>query len=155
MRTAALVGVLALTIAGSAAAAGGTSIAKAPLVRAGAEETENTSSDTTLREDVGSALSHGCWNDFEYWRLALSTGDKVSISGKATLGADNFAVGVFPAGTTDRTIHGSTSILNAFPDSRVARFTAKTTGTYALVVGPNCYNGTDGQFSFVVTVAHV
>jgi hypothetical protein len=150
----AFVVVLALTFAAGAAAAGGTSIARAPLVKAGAQETENTSNDPTLRQDVGSALSHGCWNDFEYWRLPLAAGDKVSITGKATLGGDNFALGVFPAGTTDRTIHQAASILNAFPDSRVARFTAKATGTYPLVIGPNCYNGTDGQFSFVVTVAH-
>jgi hypothetical protein len=150
----AFVVVSALIIAGSAAAAGGTSIAAAPVIRAGVHESENTATDPTRRGDVGSELSQGCWNDFEYWRLPLKAGDKVSITGNASVAGYHFAVGVFPAGTTDKNVDKMATILNAFPGSHVAHFTARTAGTYPFVIGPNCYNGSDGPFSFVVTVTH-
>jgi hypothetical protein len=144
----------ALVVVSGAAAAGGTSVATGPIVRAGIQQAADTASDPTSRHTVGSEESRGCWNDLEYWRLPLAAGDQVLIKASALSPAANFAVGIFPAGTTDRTIHNVAALLNAFPSGGPIQFTARATGTYPIVAGPNCYNGTDGPFTFVVTVRH-
>jgi hypothetical protein len=140
--------------AGAAHAGGGASIASAPIVKLGAEQVQNTASDRTSTGDVGSGTSLGCWNDHEFWRVPLAAGDAVLLKGTSVSPGHSFSIAVFPAGTTDRNVSKATAIVVGFPDRAPVRFTARSTGTYALVAGPNCYDGTDGTFKFSVTVRH-
>jgi len=137
--------------ASGAAAAGGTSIGGAPMIRLGVQQTQNTQNDPTARGDVGSGASLGCWNDHEFWRVQLNAGDAVLLRGVSVSPGHNFAVGFFPPGTTDRTLGKAAILVYGFPDKRAVRFIARTSGTYPIVAGPNCYDGTDGTFKFTVT----
>jgi hypothetical protein len=150
----ALVLASALVAAGSATAAGGTSIAAAPIVRAGVEATGDTAGDSTADGSVGSDESPGCWNDVEYWRLRLAAGDEVSIKGTAVSPAYHFGIGIFPAGTSDRNIGRAVAFMSDFPKRNPIRYAARSSGTYPLVIGPTCYNGLDGPYTFAVTVRH-
>jgi len=145
-------GVSALTAARGAVAAGGASISGAPVVRSGVQESGNTMSDPTGNGSIGSDLSPGCWNDVEYWRLPLTAGDQILVKGTATPPAFHFQVGFFPAGTTGRNIDKEVAVVSVFPSRGNIRFTAGSTGTYALVFGPGCYNGSDGPYNFTVVV---
>ncbi len=144
----------ALLVVGAAAASGGTTIAAAPLIQSGAQETGNTAADSTTEGSEGIGQSSGCWNDLEYWRLPLVVGDSVLISGGAVSPGANFEIAVFPPGTTNANIANASAVEDGLPLSRSLHFTADATGTYPLVAGPNCYDGTDGPFSFRVTVTH-
>jgi hypothetical protein len=144
----------ALAGAGAATAAGGASIAAAPVLRAGVEAAGNTASDSTGNGSIGSELSPGCWNDVEYWRLRLAAGDVVSIKGTAASPSWHFGIGIFPAGTTDRNVDKAVAFTSTFPKHNPIRFTAHTAGTYPVVIGPTCYNSSDGPYTFVVTVRH-
>jgi len=143
---------VALAAASGAGAAGSASISGAPIVRAGVQETGNTMTDSTGDGSIGSDLSPGCWNDVEYWRLPLTAGDEVVLSGKTTPPAYHFQVGFFPAGTTDRNIDKEVAVVSGFPGRAPIHFAAHSTGTYALVFGPGCYNGSDGPYTFTVSV---
>jgi hypothetical protein len=145
--------IVALSVAGSAAAGGGTSIAGAPTIRSGVELPMDTLSEPTVAGTDGSEQT-GCWRDFEYWRLPLTAADRVTITGRSN-GGSGFLVGVFPAGTTDASIRTTAAIAQGkVPNSGPLRFAASSTGTYVLTVGPNCHDGDDGAFAFTVTVAH-
>jgi hypothetical protein len=96
----------ALVVAGPAAAAGGKSIASAPVLRPGVAASGDTSKDETGSGSIGSDESQGCWNDLEYWRLGLAAGDQVLIKGTALSPAHHFGIGLFlrarPTGTSAR-----------------------------------------------------
>ncbi len=143
----------ALILPGAASAAGSTSIATAPLVVPGAQESENTATDPTSQGAEGIGIASGCWDDLEYWRLPLRAGEKVVITGKTSGSGFNFQLAVFPPGTTNANISGATAVKSGFPSQLPMRFTAPTAGTYPVVTGPNCYNGADGPFSFVAAVS--
>jgi hypothetical protein len=143
-----------LIAAGSAAASGGTSITSGPLIQPGVQESANTTTDATTQGSEGIGLLSGCWNDLEYWRLPLTAGDDVQISGHAISPAANLEIAVFPPGTTSANIARASAVGDGLPPSRALHFTASLTGTYPLVAGPTCYDGTDGPFDFVVTVTH-
>jgi hypothetical protein len=144
----------ALVAAGPATAAGGKSIASAPVLRPGAEASGDTSIDETGNGSIGSDESQGCWNDVEYWRLALAAGDQVLIKGTALSPAHHFGIGLFPAGTTDRNLGKAIAVVSQFPRRGPIRFTARSSGTHVLVIGPTCYNASDGPYRFVVTLRH-
>jgi hypothetical protein len=144
----------ALVGAGPAAAAGGNSIASAPLIRPGVAASGDTSKDETGNGSIGSEESQGCWNDVEYWRLALTSGDQVLITGKALSPSHHFGIGMFPAGTTDRNLAKAAAVVSAFPRRGPIRFIARASGTHVLEIGPTCYNATDGPYTFVVKVRH-
>jgi hypothetical protein len=144
----------ALLAAGGAAASGGTSIANAPLVQPGVQESGNTMTDATSQGSEGIGRLSGCWNDLEYWRLALTAGDDVQISGHAVSPGANLEIAVFPPGTTSANIANAAAVGDGLPPSRALHFTATSTGSYPLVAGPNCYDGTDGPFDFIVAVTH-
>jgi len=144
----------ALAAAGSAGASGGASIASAPLARPGVEHTQDTSADTTGQGSIGSEESLGCWKALEYWRLPLRAADQAVIKGKTTGSAYEFEIGVFPPGTTDRSLAKATSIMTRVVGGRPITLKAKSAGTYILAIGPSCYHGEDGPFSFTVTVSH-
>jgi hypothetical protein len=143
-----------LVAAGPAAAAGGKSIASAPVLRPGVEAAGDTSIDETGNGSIGSDESQGCWNDVEYWRVALAAGDQVLIKGAALSPAHHFGIGLFPAGTTDRNLAKAIAVVSAFPRRGPISFTARSSGTHVLVIGPTCYNATDGPYRFVITVRH-
>jgi hypothetical protein len=121
-------------------------------VSPGAATTGNTASDPTAQASQSDVT--GCWDDLEYWRVPLSVGDKVTVAGKALSPADNVELGVFPAGTTDSSIHATAAIKTVLLSHVPIEFTATATGSYPIVVGPNCYNGVDGPFNFTVSVVH-
>jgi len=143
----------ALILAGAASAGGSTSIATAPIVVPGAQESENTATDPTSQGAEGIGIASGCWDDLEYWRLPLGAGEKVVITGTTSGSGFNFQLAVFPPGTTSANISGATAVKSGFPSQAPMRFTAPTTGTYPVVTGPNCYNGADGPFTFVAAVS--
>ena len=144
----------ALLAAGPAAAAGGKSIASAPVLRPGVVASGDTSTDETGNGSIGSEESQGCWNDVEYWRLALAAGDQVLIKGAARSPAHHFGIGFFPAGTTDRNLGNAVAAVSSFPRRGPIRFTARSSGIHVLVIGPTCYNASDGPYRFVVAVRH-
>jgi hypothetical protein len=144
----------ALVAVGPAAAAGGKSVASAPVLRAGVEAAGDTSTDETGDGSIGSDESQGCWNNVEYWRLVLSAGDEVLIKGSALSPAHHFGIGFFPASTTDRNLGKAVGVASSFPRRGPIRFKARSSGTHVLVIGPTCYNATDGPYKFVVTVRH-
>ena len=139
---------------GAAAASGGTSIAKAPLLASAAKLSGDTTSDSTTPGDNGIGFDSGCWHDLEFWRLELGAGDAATFSGGGIDPGDNFELGVFPPGTIDATLARANSVKNGFPKQRPVVYDAVVPGTYVLVAGPNCYNGVDGPFGITVTVVH-
>ena len=149
-----LVGVIvvALATAGAAMASGGRSISAAPTISPGAKVSENSGIDQTA--PGGDNVGQGCFNDVEYWRLPLTAGDQVEIKGSETSPGRGFQIAVFAPVATDKNIAYASSVAHGFTAERPVRFTASSTGVYPLVAGPNCYNGTDGPYTFVVTVTH-
>ena len=150
----ALVFAAALAVAGSALASGATTIAAAPLVTPGVTVDANSSTDATAVGDDGVGFESGCWDAVEYWKLALTAGDQVKISAKVGVGTTNLEVAVFPAGTTGANLGNAKSVKTGFASVVPIEFTAPKTGSYPLAAGPNCYDGANGPFSFVVTVTH-
>jgi hypothetical protein len=146
--------IAALATAGQASASGGTSIAKAPLVAAGAKLSGDTSADSTRPGDNGIGFDSGCWHDLEFWKLALGAGDAATFSGGGIDPGDNFELGIFPPGTTDANLPKANSAKNGFPKQRSVVYDAVAPGEYIVVAGPNCYNGVDGPFEITVVVAH-
>ena len=144
--------VVAATAAGAATASGGLSIARAPTITPGTKMSENSQIDKTA--PGGDAVGQGCFNNVEYWKLPLKAGDKVEIKGSETIAARGFLIALFAPGTTDKNVSFATSVAHGFTGEHAVRFTAKTTGVYPLIAGPNCYNGTDGPYTFVVSVRH-
>ena len=144
--------VAALTTASASLAGGGATIASAPIVKPGAAETGDTRVQATGDGSIGSDLSPGCWTDVQYWRLPLVAGDQIVVKGTATPPAYHFQVGLFPAGTTDRNIDSRVAAVSNFPTRGTIRFNAKTTGTYALVFGPGCYDPSEGPYNFTISV---
>jgi hypothetical protein len=138
--------------AGAALASGGRSISHAPAISTGTQVSEDSQVDQTA--PGGDAVGQGCFNDVEYWKVPLKAGDKVQIKGSETIAARGYLIALFAPGTTDKTIANAVSVAHGYPAEHLVRFTAKTTGTYPVVAGPNCYNGTDGPFTFVITVRH-
>jgi hypothetical protein len=149
---AASVAFVAAATAASAMASGGLSIAHAPTISAGAKVSEDSQVDPTA--PGGDAVGQGCFNDVEYWRIQLRAGDKVEVKGTETIAARGFLIAFFAPGTTDRKIASATSVAHGFTGEHVVRFTVKATGVYPIAAGPNCYNGTDGPYTFVVSVRH-
>jgi hypothetical protein len=139
-------------VAAAADGAGGTTIASAPAVSPGTASTGNTASEPTAQASESDVT--GCWDDLEYWRVPLTVGDKVTVAGNALSPAYNVELGVYPAGTTDASIHSTAAIRTVLLSHVPIRFTATATGSYPIVVGPNCYNGVDGPFNFMVSVVH-
>ena len=78
----------------------------------------------------------------------------MKISAKVGVGTTNLEVAVFPAGTTGTNLANAQAVKTGFPSNVPIEFTASKTGSYPLAAGPNCYNGANGPFSFVVTVSH-
>jgi hypothetical protein len=147
--------VAALVVPAGATAAGGTTIASAPTVTPGASISANSATDQTAVGDDGVGFESGCWDAVEYWKLPLTAGDAVTISVTIGVPSYNLEIGVFPAGTTDRSLANAHSVKTGLPSDKVPlTFTAPATGTYALAAGPNCYNGQGGPFTFVVSVTH-
>ena len=138
--------------AAPAAAAGGKSLATAPLLHPGVQVSGDTYRDETGDGTIGSEVSPGCWNDVEYWRLVLGKGDRVSITGKAMSPANHFGIGIFPAGTTDRNLSRAVAVTSTFPRRGPIAYTARAAGTYVLVIGPTCYNATDGPYELTATI---
>lgn len=144
--------VAAIAYAGTALATGGTSIANAPVVQPGVAVSGNTDGEATANGAIGSEVSAGCWSDLQYWRVKLTAGEKVTIVGKAISPAHNFGFGIFPAGTTDRTLAHASDFNAAFPGRAPIRFAATKSGWYPIVIGPTCYDASDGPYTFTVTV---
>ena len=94
----------ALAFASAAGAAGGTSIAAAPSIQPGVQQTANTALDSTSPGDEGIGQLSGCWHDLEWWRVSLTAGDDVVIKGGATDSGENLLVAVFPPGTTSANV---------------------------------------------------
>jgi hypothetical protein len=136
-------------------AAGGTTIASAPTITPGATVSANSATDSTAVGDDGVGFESGCWDAVEYWKLPLTAGDDVTISVTIGVPTYNLEIGVFPAGTTDKSLTNAHSVKTGLPSDKVPlAFTAPATGTYAVAAGPNCYNGASGPFTFVVSVVH-
>jgi hypothetical protein len=57
-------------------------------------------------------------------------------------------------GTTDRNLGKAIAVVSLFPRRGPIRFTTRSSGTHVLVIGPTCYNATDGPYRLVVTVRH-
>jgi hypothetical protein len=138
--------------AGTATASGSRSISHAPAISPGTKVSENSQTDLTA--PGGDAVGQGCFNDVEYWKVSLKAGDKVQITGAETIAARGYLIALFAPGTTDKTIANAVSVAHGYPAEHLVKFTAKTTGTYPVIAGPNCYNGTDGPFTFVIAVRH-
>jgi hypothetical protein len=143
-----------LAVAGAAAASGGTSIAKAPLLASTAKLSGDTTSDLTTPGDNGIGFDSGCWHDLEFWRVELGAGDAATFSGGGIDPGDNFELGIFPPGTTDANLAKANSVKNGFPKQRSVVYDAVAPGEYIVVAGPNCYNGVDGPFEIAVSIAH-
>lgn len=149
---ASVVFVAASVAAGAAMASGGRSISHAPAISPGTKVSENSQVDPTA--PGGDAVGQGCFNDVEYWKVPLQAGDKVQITGTETIAARGYLIAFFAPGTTDKTVANAVSVAHGYPAEHLVKFTAKTTGIYPVVAGPNCYNGTDGPFTFVITIRH-
>jgi hypothetical protein len=133
---------LVATLAAPAGAlgAGGTTIASAPTIAPGATITANSATDQTAVGDDGVGFESGCWDAVEYWKMPLTAGDAVTVSVTIDVPSYNLEIGVFPAGTTDKTLANAHSVKTGLPTDKVPlTFTAPATGTYALAAGPNCY----------------
>jgi hypothetical protein len=152
---AALAGVAVLAWSGGALAAGGTSIAGAPVIHSGVSQTANTNTDATVDGANHGPQAVGCWVNLEYWLLPLSAGQKVQIQGAPIPPMTNLELGIFPPGTTDANITVAQPTLTGFPTSaHPLDFTAAASGNYIVVGGQNCYNSDGGPFSFEVAVSH-
>lgn len=150
-----------VVVTGPAAfAAGGYSVALAPMVTPGALYTGNTAKNT-----VGSGvdipggpktLGIQCsFQDVEYWTLNLTVSDEVVITGAVVTPASGLAAALFPPGTKDENIDIIGPVASWWLDTPL-RFVANATGQYPLAIGPCAgpHSAADGPFSFTVNIIH-
>ncbi|MGC8499466.1 MAG: hypothetical protein ACP5OV_08255 [Acidimicrobiales bacterium] len=86
----------------------------------------------------------------QYWLVPLTAGDRVQIVVTLLFSSSNFAVGVWPPGTTDETISSTSTVVNGGVNTT---FTAPVSGTYVVLIGSQL-GYQDGPFSFAVTALH-
>ena len=116
---------------------------RSPARRPSGRETVDTLTDQTVSGTDGSEKT-GCWKDFEYWRLPLTAGDAVSITGRGN-GASGFLVGVFPASTTDANIRTTARSPTARCRTAARCSSGELDRDVRRQVGPNCHDGDDGR----------
>ncbi len=92
------------------------------------------------------------WNG-QYWLVPLTTGDRAQIVVTLLSNSSNFAVGVWPPGTTDETISSTSPVATGGVNMT---FTPAVTGTYVVLIGTQsgAWGDQDGPFSFAVTALH-
>ena len=145
-----------LVVPGTAAAAGGASIASAPAVTYGQPEFGNTATDggtnpgSLSLEQVCSTTGANGW-----WNLEVVAGDGVTVDWEAP--AESYAM-VFPAGTTDFNVAGTQAVTHEMVSSNgkaALWFRATVSGTMPLVIGAGgCSTTTTGPYSFTAYVKH-
>jgi hypothetical protein len=148
-----LVSVSALSVAASAYAEGGASIAAAPAIVPGQQEFGNT----TRGSKGGSTLCTPAYQQF--WTLAVTAGDAITIDWESHGGGT--ILGLLPIGTTDFNVNRTSQVVSQKPggnDKNELMYTANATGIMPLNVedqGTDCegYSG-PGPYSFTVYITH-
>jgi hypothetical protein len=135
-----------------AGAGGGATIATAPLLTPGKTVSGNTAADGVITHKLESLPE--CTRDEELWTLNLSKGAKVLLKGQTEAPADNFRVEAVPPGVSEPTLIGVAPISHVESGSlsEGVSFTAKTSGMWLIVVGPECVYGHDGPYQLTATV---
>jgi hypothetical protein len=146
--------------AGTAAAAGGTSISNAAPVQIGVVQYGNTASGTTtLPFNIGCEVTAA----LQVWKVNLIAGDQVTVSGGENAPASGMTIEFFPANTTDAdltdgqipTVNFSGSTANdGYGGGTLGQlmiFTVPSTGSYPFVVG-SC--SAAGPYHFELEVKH-
>lgn len=147
-----LVMLLAGSPASSAQAAGGASIASAPVVVYGQQEFGNSATDGGV--NPARECAHQPKNG--WWTLTVTTGDEVTIDWEAL---PSQYLEVFPPGTTDFTVANTPSLASSLISSNgraQLSFTARVGGIMPLVIGTEACDdpGDPGPYSFTAYVAH-
>ena len=139
----AMVAALALIVASGASAAGGATIASAPIVPFGVHEFGTTA---TGEYDCGPG---------EYWNVTIQPSDQITIDWETAQEEYAYKVAIYPVGTTDYSIN------NVYPletyylgnnNKAEAVFTSGTGGTFPIVfIGSGCGNTHAGPYDFTIT----
>lgn len=143
-------------------AAGGNSIASAPVVAYGQQEFGNTATDGGT--NPGSlSLEQVCSNTGTngWWNLPVTAGDAVTVDWEAP--SESYAM-VFPVGTTDFNLVGSQAVEHEIVASNgkaAMWFRATVSGTMPFVIGANAcpsptggWGNLTGPYSFTAYVKH-
>lgn len=136
---------LASVLAATSLAAGGTSVANAPVVASGKQNFGNTANMPRDR--------NGYHN--EYWRLQLVSGDAVTINHGVASAQARYLLCWWPVGVTDFNIYNTSSSGCDEPDANgksQLTFSAPRTGVYPLRF--QSYGSGSGPFEFVTYIRH-
>ncbi len=132
-----------------ASAAGGKSIATAPLVTYGQQEFGNTAEDQYLEESCGFA---DAWRS--YWSLPVTAGDLVTINWEGSKGTE---LKLAPLGTTDFTLFSVDPALSQELSSNgkaQAQYTVPQSGTMPLYFRVCSGAAQPGPYNFIATAQH-
>jgi hypothetical protein len=134
-----------------ALAAGGHTIATAPLITARQLHVGNTGQ---VPERGTCFLGNSTFN--EYWRVRLTAGDALTVNFGITEINVDFTVALYPHGTTDRSVDGARSLasvtVGANGSGRLI-FRAARSGTHPLRFS-SCGGHQTGPFEFRALVKH-
>lgn len=151
----AVVAISAAVAVAQVSAAGGSSVAAAPLVAVGAHLYGNTASYN------GDSSGCFCTLYYEYWRLHLIAGDSVLVKFENASGAMNpgvTGVDLFPAGTDDFNISQTSSlaetVMNSNGHAELSDSAVPSTGDYPLRYYSKDSFSSPGAYDFWVYVKH-
>jgi hypothetical protein len=138
---------LALVLVSVSFAAGGSTIANAPVVVSGQQNFGNT----TAMPTQGSSSYR-----YEYWRLQLISGDAVTINFGVGTPTTHLEVYLYQPDVTDFNVLNSGPDKGASPQSNgkgQLLYDAQRSGTYPLMFRTCCSSG-HGPFDFVAYIKH-
>jgi hypothetical protein len=142
---------------------GGTTIATATLVEPAATQFGDTQS-SSMAPGKSSPIAASCPSSSspsreQVWKVDLSAGDRVTVTGGYSSPVMNMEIAFWPAGTTDADLTEGRIPPRDFSGNTIAgyaggrlesgqslKFTVPTTGAYPFVIG-NC-DGTTGPYHF-------
>ncbi len=107
----------------------------------------------TIADPVSSPANIGPVSFGQFWLVPLTVGDSVQVGVDLTSPSSNYAVGVWPPGTTDATV---TTVAPVAGGDVPLWFTAPFTGTFVMLIGPaaNETGDSGGPYSFAVAAFH-
>jgi len=147
-----LVSVAAMSLSATAFAAGGSTIASAPVLSNGVTVSGDTATDTTVIKHSLASLPV-CTKDEELWTLNLVAGEHVLLKGQTQSPGGGFVVQAIPPGGSEAALLGTSPIsgVQAGNLGEGLSFAAARSGAWLIVVGPSCDGGTDGTYEFSPT----
>ena len=147
------ISIVALAVDGAAAASGGTSIAKAPLLASAAKLSGDTTSDSTTPATTASASTRAAGTTSSSGGSSSAPAMPRRSPAAASIPATTSSSGSFRPGRSTQPSPGQTRSRTAFRSS-VRRLRRRRTRDVRPRRRPELLHGVDGPFGITVTVVH-